>query len=420
MSAAPRNVVVVGGGIAGLSAAERLSHHPLRIELVERSGFLGGHAAQFACKADGACVRCGACLVEQTLGRVTAAPAIRPRLYSRVTAIDRADGLRVRVERQALSIDGQKCSNCGICREVCPEPDGVRRAFSGHHQPHFAINPAECRFLRDGSCSRCLHACPEGAIRLDSPSFSEELHADAIVLATGFKAYDPSDKPYGYNHFANVITNLDLERRLRRDHRLERPSDQRVPQRVAFIQCVGSRDAKLKHLWCSKVCCASALRLAGLLRHLHPEVAITVFYIDIQTFGKDFSERYAALRRELTWVRTIPSDIFRTPDDRLRVTAYDAPARQPLEETFDLVVLSVGITPTTNNPVLTGAGDPALDPAGFLPQSVDGGHPRPAGIFFAGTACGPMDIAASITHADQAAWDALGYLFPDGRPRSGA
>ncbi|MBW2365724.1 MAG: hypothetical protein JRF25_11850, partial [Deltaproteobacteria bacterium] len=109
-------------------------------------------------------------------------------------------------------------------------------------------------------------ACPEGAIDLDAGETTLSAHANAVILATGFKPFNPVDKPYGYGKFKNVITNLDMERMLRRDGRAIKPSNGVEADRIAFIQCVGSRDAKLNHLWCSKVCCGSALRMAGLVK----------------------------------------------------------------------------------------------------------------------------------------------------------
>jgi heterodisulfide reductase subunit A len=244
------------------------------------------------------------------------------------------------------------------------------------------------------------------AIRQASAEKQEDLtrEADAVILATGFKPFDPQSKPYGYGRFPNVVTNLELERILRQRSIPVRPSDRATPERIAFVQCVGSRDEHLGHLWCSKVCCASALRAARLIKMRRPEIDITFFYIDVQTFGKDFQTFYDGARDEVTMVRALPGDVFVAAADRLRMAYFDPKGRQSREELFDLVVLSVGITPAVDNRALARLFQVTLEQSGFLP-----GFPGP-GVFSAGTARGPMSIAESIVSAGQAALQAAEYL----------
>lgn len=236
------------------------------------------------------------------------------------------------------------------------------------------------------------------------------MRADALLVTSGFAPYDPSEKPYGYGVFPNVLTNLDAERVLRENGMMLRPSDGRPPERMAFIQCVGSRDARIGHPWCSKICCGSALRMAGLIQHRQPRVVVTFFYIDVQTFGRNFEHYYGETRKRLEIVRAIPGDIFKADDDRLRLTFYDPHTRKPAESIYDAVVLSVGLTPAPDNRALARMlGWPLADTGFFRPH--DNGTAGPAaGIFTAGAALGPMSIAETIDSAGRAAGDIARYL----------
>jgi heterodisulfide reductase subunit A len=234
--------------------------------------------------------------------------------------------------------------------------------------------------------------------------------ADAVIIATGYKPFNPEGKPYGFKSFANVITNLELEEMLKQNSIALRPSDNRIPQKIAFIQCVGSRDAKLKHLWCSKVCCASALRLAGLIKKRQPQIEISLFYIDIQTFGKNFQAFYDAVQGNIRMIRNVPGDIYKAQNDCLQVTYYDAASSNTREEKYDMVVLSIGITPSSDLNRMVELFDMRLDETGFA-QGIR--HDRPfsvPGVFVAGTATGPMSIAESVASAAQAVLAATKYL----------
>ena len=329
-------VLVIGGGIAGLSAAVKLAAMGLGCIVVEKAPFLGGHAARFACKATDACVSCGACMLEEKRRRVIEDPRITVMTRSRVTAVSRGNG------------------------------NGYRIAID--HFPSAA------------SLGRTTVA------------------VQAIIIATGFATFDPVDTPYGYRHFRNVITNLDLERMLRENSLPLRPSDNRAPDSIAFIQCVGSRDAQRGHLWCSKVCCGSALRSAQLVASRRPKTEITVFYIDIQTFGKNFAAQFSQLQKEVKMVRAVPADILAGEADRLRVVYFDPAGKQSCEDIFDMVVLSVGIVPSPDNRIIADLFQQPTADSGFLKDAAR----EP--IFVAGAAGGPMSIAESAASAGLAAF----------------
>ncbi len=340
--AADQKVLVIGGGIAGLSAATKLATLDIHSVIVEKAPILGGHAVQYACKATEKCVACAACIVEEKWRQALGDPRIEVSTRTRVVDVSgrNANGYRVIIENS-----------------------------------HDSDSPAQT-----------------------------SIAADAIIVATGFTPFDPAGKPYGYQQFANVITNLELERILREKGLPYCPSDNRLPDQIAFVQCVGSRDAGLGHLWCSKVCCASALRITGLIKARRPETKITIFYIDIQTFGKDFNTQFGQLKNKVKMVRAIPADIFGSDKDRLRVVYFTPGEAQRCEESFDMVVLSVGITPGQDNRTLKELFQLLPTDTGFLEDSAR------KGVFIAGAAGGPMTIADSVASAGRAALRAANHL----------
>lgn len=343
-----KRVAVIGAGVAGLAAADELSRWGIQITVFEKSSTPGGHAARFSCKAVDGCVQCGACLADERLRRAARQNRISLMVGTRIVAIKQADGFEI-VYTTGAQNDSQ-----------------------------------------------------EGA-----PS---TFRADALLLTTGFEAYDPTEKPYGYNRFADVITTLDAENILRTRAGLYRPSDGQEPGRVAFIQCVGSRDSRIGHNWCSKICCPSSLRMARLIQKRQPDTAVTFFYIDVQTFGRHFQAYYQECEKTIQTIRAIPGDIFETADCALKVVYFDPLQSKSSEQAFDLVILSVGLAPSPEHTALAAMLDLPLAQNGFFnPHGDDRRSARP-GLFTAGTALGPMTIAESIDSAGRAAWDVVRFL----------
>jgi heterodisulfide reductase subunit A len=329
-------VLVIGGGIGGTTAALVLARGGAEVDIVERNRRLGGHAAEYACKALAACVKCGACLVAETLASVASHPRISAHTDSRLEAITGRDRFTYTIRRAA------------------------------------------------GEAWRA--------------------EADAVVIAAGFRSFDPSHMPYGYGRFPNMITNLDLERMLRANARAVRPSDGGAPRRMAFIQCVGSRDAKLGHLWCSTFCCGASLRAARLIRHRQPQTEISIFFIDIQTFGRDFESFYRQSQNEFRFIRAIPGEAFQLEGAGIRLSYMDDAARQSREEVFDLVVLATGMLPPQGLAQTAEELGLALAPSGFA------GAQTRRGLFAAGAVRGPMRIEETIADARHTACQALAFL----------
>jgi heterodisulfide reductase subunit A len=408
-----QTVAVIGGGVAGLKAALELSQLGFHIDVIEKADFAGGHAIQFACKATSQCVKCGACLADELLAQAVENPGIRLLTGSRIETISKPSAFEIKLTQKAVYIDARKCTVCGVCLERCPEELAITGGVSQSHCPFLVINAQNCRYVADRSCTRCRDECPEQAIALDAKPTGLSLQADAVIWATGFSLFNPQNKPYGYGNFKNVVTNMELESIMRRDGRPIRPSNGRAARKMAFIQCVGSRDAKLDHLWCSKYCCGSALRMAHLVQAREPQTAISFFYIDVQTFGRDFDSFYNQLQKDVRMIRAIPGDIFQVGDEQLKVTFVDNDTHESVGEIFDLVVLSIGMQPCRENLDISGQLGLKMDDSGFAASAAEDGGSLNPGVFAAGTATGPMSITESIASAGEAVLKTLKYLSAD-------
>jgi len=414
LDTAQKRVTVIGGGIAGLTAAWEIASSGIHVDLVEKTSFLGGHAIQYCCKATEECRQCGACTVEAMLKNVVEEPGIHLHLNSVAETAEKKSDFSIKLKKGPAYIDPKKCTNCGDCYKACGEDGIVLQGYSKNNSPLYAIDESKCMEAREnGACKACEESCPEGAINLNAEAKDETIRADAVVLATGFSPFDPEIKPtYGYGKNANVLTGLDLEKTIREKGTVARPSDGRTPETLAFIQCVGSRDDRLGNLWCSKVCCPYALRMAELIKKKNPETDITIFYMDIQNTGKEFPIFYKQLKSDLRFVRTIPVDMIPDQDGGLKTRYMNEEDGVPVEEVFDMVALSVGIMPGPDNESLADLFNVELDGDGFIAghKGFDRSLTSSDGVFVAGTNESPKEFAASKAQAGNAASDVLEYV----------
>ena len=382
--------MVIGGGIAGLTAAWELAGLGAQVALVEKAGFLGGHAIRYACKATDECRQCGACAVESMLKNVVNEPAIRVYLATEVADINKKGKFAVTLKKT------DAVSSTNACE-------------SG-----YTADPGGCAATKGYSLNNAKFYRADGSLDPETTGGADTLEVDAVVVATGFTPFDPRIKStYRYGELKNVISGLDLESGKRANGTVLRPSDGQPPKKVAFIQCVGSRDERLGNLWCSQVCCPYALRTAQSMKHKDPELDITVFYMDIQNTGNDFPVFYQQCKNEMKFVRNIPVDMYATDDDRIQTRFMATEGNsETVEEIFDLVVLSVGIMPGADNAALAETVGTPLNDDGFFTctDKLNRAMTGQKGVFVAGTASGPKTIAESIIHAGQSAGEVMKYL----------
>ncbi|RKO66761.1 FAD-dependent oxidoreductase [Desulfofundulus salinus] len=420
-SSTSRSVLVVGGGIAGLTAAENLARAGVNVTLVEKSPFLGGKVARLHRYYPRFCSpRCG---LEVLMARLLATGRVTVHTLTEVTGVrGTAGNFTVGLLKQPRYVK-DACTGCGACLEVCPVevapsaalPPGRQRAIEGPGLFPYPLNYAVNReFCRGKSCSRCVEVCPAGAIDLDQEEDRLSIGVDAIILAAGWEPYDAGRiNNYGYGHLPGVITSMDMEVLARPDGptggQLIRPHDKKPVRRVAFIQCAGSRDKQ--HLaYCSGVCCAATLKQIDYVRVAAPEAGIFVFYMDIRTPG-NLEELYRRAREEhgAVFIRGNPYAVEWDPvAEELVVTADDTLSGSRVAVRAELVVLATGMVPCTVSAFECLEKDTTGFITGHLPCSPM--EVRRAGIYVAGCAQEPMDVSTTVKSALAAAAECLAAI----------
>jgi heterodisulfide reductase subunit A len=332
----------------------------------------------------------------------------------------------VTVRQRARYIDMGKCIACGTCAEKCPRKvddafnlglskrKAVYIHFSQAVPLKYAIDRDHCIYFEKGKCRVCEKSCPTQAVNWNDTDREFPLEVGAVVLAPGFEPCDPTRfETYGYGRFPDVLTSMEFERLLSAagptQGRLARPSDGKAPRKIAWLQCVGSRDIHhAGHAYCSAVCCMAAVKEAVIAKeHADGNLEAAIFFMDMRTHGKDF-ERYAERARAERGVRFIRSRVHSveaaSSGDGGLVIVTATESGEVLSEAFDLVVLSVGLeTPEGVVQATARLGIP-LNEHGFA----QGGFSEPVatgreGVFACGAFLGPKDIPQSVMEASAAA-----------------
>lgn len=411
-------VLVVGGGIAGLTAAERLGRAGVRVILVEKAPYLGGRVARLHRFYPRMCPpRCGLVVLITSIGSF---PHVEVHLLTEVVqAQKKPSGLHTVTLRKKPRRVKDACTACGRCEEVCPAektggifPGQRKKAISGSGGwGHPAAYYIDERFCPGESCSLCVQACPEGAIDLSQQTEEYTIDVEGIIIAAGGKLYDAGlSKEYGYGRLPGVITSMELEALFRPDGPTggvpRNPFTGRSLHRVAFIQCAGSRNNN--HLpYCSGYCCTVTLKQVQYLHQSLKDIQTYIFYQDIRTPGKN-EDYYRFIRDEYcpVFIRGLPSEIaYEAESKKLTVKAVDTLSRKTVAGKFDLVVLAAGLVPAAL-PEFSGI---ERDGYGFLSGHgpCDPTELRRSGIWAAGCIQGPMDAEGSVKSALAAAAQCL-------------
>ncbi|MGQ9921628.1 MAG: FAD-dependent oxidoreductase [Desulfobacca sp.] len=417
-SIAQPRVLVIGGGIAGIQAALNLSALGLRVILVEASPSLGGVMAQL--DKTFPTNDCAMCILSPRLLEISRAPNIQLLTSSRVVHLaGTAGNFRVTVHQDPRYVDVNKCTGCGDCQRVCPVriPDPYNVGLNTTKAIHLpfpqavplaaVIDRQACRILQGKKCGACVKACPAQAINFTAQPQERLLEVGAIIIATG--ATPATADVVWSPRQPNIVTSLEFERLLSATgpHQglLRRPADGKIPSRLAFIQCVGSRDPRLGRRYCSAICCTASLKEAVIATELAGgNLAATIFYMDLRTSGKNF-ERYLdqAIRHGVRLCRSRVNRLQSEPSGDVTVCFTDAHGR-PQTETFDMAILAVGLQPPADGASLAHAWGLPRNQHYFLATTPGSQILSPrSGIFLCGTTQEPMDIADTVTTAGAAA-----------------
>ncbi len=399
-------VLVIGGGISGIASALELANAGLTVYIVEKEARLGGHAASFCCKATEVCSKCSVCVVPEKIKEASIHPRITLLTDTIVQKVGgEIGGFQVEVIQRPQHIDGGRCIACGLCTLVCPvKPKAIYLPSAEAIPLCYVFDERLCLHFKGEDCSLCRERCPTKAIEFEPKTKRQELNVSAIILAFGFEVFDAREKgSLGYSRYPNVLTGLDLERIIHNEGYVKLATNGKKPKKVAFVQCVGSRDES--HGYCSQVCCKYAMRLARLLQYQEPDTQVTIFYIDLQTAGKGFAQFYQECQENIRFVRGIPVEVAETSSKELEVRFEDISQGKVCQEIFDMVVLSVGISPRKDSWDLARILGTNLADNGFLEIKgvFDSNETNVEGIFLAGACQGPKDIPDSIAHGIGAA-----------------
>ncbi len=342
--------------------------------------------------------------------------------YTEVENVEGEIGdFKVTLVRKPRYIIEDKCTGCTTCMEHCPVlvPDPYNQELSMSKAIHIYFSLAvpliayideNCLYLKEKKCRICEAVCEQKAIDFTQKPEKIEVKVGAIILSPGFEIFDPKLRnDYGYGKFANVITSMDFERLLSPTGpfggEIRRPSDEKHPKKIAWIQCVGSRQVTPGgNSYCSAVCCTYTQKHVLLTKEHDPDVEITIFHNDIRSYGKDF-ERYYQRAAELPGVRFIRSyvSVGREIPETKNVTIRYTTEEGVKEEEFELVVLSVGLAPPSDAEELAKKFGIELEPHGFCKTNpfnpIETTRP---GIFVTGAFQGPTDIPESVYTASGA------------------
>lgn len=419
------DALVIGGGIAGMQAALDLGEQGFDVLLVERAPSIGG--VMVGLNKVFPTLDCSSCICTPRMAESAHHPRIQLQTWTEVDRVTPRDGaFAVQVRAKPRYVDMGKCIGCGECELVCPvdvphEFDyghGARRAVyipHGNAIPQKAVVDVEhCIF-----CDKCAKACPADAIDWLQQEERHTLEVGAVVLATGLEITPMERKPeYGGGRLPNVLSPLAMERIQSSNGpygRVLRPSDGKIPESIAYVQCAGSRDRSIGVPYCSRVCCMYALKQALLLRHYVHGIDVTLFHMDIRAFGKGYEQFYRRVVAE--GVHVVKGKVARITETEnhdvvVRVETIDDGRVE--DRRYDMVVLAQGVVPAWHP---AGVVDVEEADDGFLltPEGkLNPSFTTLPGVFVAGVAGGPKDIPDAIVEAGEAAMAAANHLQATG------
>jgi heterodisulfide reductase subunit A len=432
------DVLVVGGGIAGIQASLDIANGEHKVYLVEREPSIGGHMIQF--DRTFPTLDCSECILTPKMADIGRHPFIELLAYSDVEEVSGSIGnFRVRVRKKARHIDESKCIGCGVCEEKCPwkvdsefevglaKRKAIYIPFAQAIPNLATVDADHCAYIQSGGkkCGACMKFCEAGAITpetlLNQTDQIVEFEVGSIIVATGYDIFNPRVMPrYGYGKYDNVITGLEFERITcaagpTRGRILLK--DGREPESVAIIHCVGSRDQNY-HEYCSRVCCMYGLKYAHLIKEF-TDAEVYEMYIDMRCFGEGYEEFYKRVSKEgVTFIRgkvakVTDRAISEEEKGKLIVSVVDTVLGSLIRVPVDMVILCTALEARSDAEQVAKTFTLNQKADGFFLErhvKLDPVATPTDGIFIAGCCEGPKDIPDTVAQASAAAAKVLSLI----------
>jgi len=411
------SILVVGGGISGLTTALEAAEVGYEVFLVEKNPYLGGRVAQLNQYFPKLCPP--TCGLEINFRRIKDNPRIKVLTLGEVEKVDGTPGnYDVTVKLNPRFVN-ENCTACNECVDVCPvernrefnfnmdKTKAIYRPFELSFPMQYVIDASVCK---GSECNKCVEACKYNAIDLNAEAKTINLNVGAIVWATGWEPYDAAKiDNLGFGKYQNIITNMMMERLAApngptKGHIL-RPSDSKAPESIAFVQCAGSRDEN--HLpYCSYICCMASLKQTTYIRAQYPDAKIYIFYIDLRAPGQRYEKFYKQIKEDknVFFIKGKVAEVSEDPGSgNITVVAENAVTGEKIRQEAEMVVLATGMQPTAKNVKLPA--DLKYTDDGFIINDFEKG-----GMFAAGCANKPADVVSSNQNATGMALKAIQTL----------
>jgi heterodisulfide reductase subunit A len=420
------DALVIGGGIAGGEAALNLAVTGFKVLLVEKDLSVGGKMIMLSKVFP--TLDCSACITTPKISEISRHPNITIFTGSEVGNIRKVSDNEfvAKVTKKPRYVHVADCTSCQLCEQACPVSvsDEYQYGLVGRKAafiPFSIASPKAAAIDIENCtlCGACEKVCPTNCIDFTMEPETMNLHVKTVILATGFDLIDPNKLPrYGYGTFKNVLTAMQMERQLaptRPFNTILRPGDGKMPDKLAYVLCAGSRDATVGNPICSQICCMYSIKQAQLLMGALPMADVTIYYINIRSFGKGFEEFYQQAKgMGVNFVKGKIGRITEKENGNLTLRYEDINTGKLMEADHDMVILSTGVVPPKGIDGLFEGETLYMDQFNFVGQSDPLANPSKTsidGVFVAGTATGPMDIPDSILSAGSASSEAISYLI---------